>query len=973
MLTSFPILQATVSLLKHMQDVAARPDDKTKTPLEIFKCPLCDYNTLTIKYYRRHLRQHTADSLKCPYCAYESKIKYHMGRHIKSHLGAGMTTCSYCPFKTTRSDVMRSHLLVHEKQSPSVFSCTKCSFTTKKKEELRWHSRTHLKFQKIFSCSECSYSTLRRGHFNRHLNNHNKKVLQCPCCEYSTNKAGVMFKHVEHHRKLGQKIYSCTDCRYMTLNLGTYGRHLETHKYNCTLCNYTASREDYLTKHMQIHEKVHNNEAEYSCDDHTGQGTSSTPDEFQAMSGSDECMPDDVIIKLKEFKRSKSTEPDDYSEPSLVQEENSDTKDEIEAPIGKNAPRKSKTKFKMKLQSMFPFLNRNADAISPKSVTEPLVSLPISITEINAEEKPDQVLEDRDALQNIVWKVSRKSKSSSESKTCSKASVRPPPAGGDQSNSTSKGPDDSNPKGTLDHHPKPALGPLAKPPLGPLPKPALGPLAKPPLGPLPNAPLTPEENPNPDEGADKTTYCSNGRIGVFSCLLCSFTTTTRKYLNRHLRRHNKIEKLTCPTCNYVCGDAIKMKKHLEGHVGLHSCLLCPYATVHKENLVQHMAVHNQRNVVSSIAGGADGRVSQPDGLGGGCSNGLVSIGNMDRVGGNNETSVPYSGAAQRETYNLKEEDGYDSDISEPANVTISKVGYDEHQNDDSNPSTEGGSANGPQIEDNPCHEVAQAKQNVGGTQISNEVPALAPLLSSNFASLLHFFLNNKNLVPPKVQSSVIKEEPVDDDQKDQQQTPSEKEEEEVSSAAATSGLNLLASTEASQLPLYTQLSVLANMSLINNKNLSTNSSVVSSNNGYLPQALITSSSDPAVVSSAFADPNEEVVYSCRECPYTTNRKDHLIRHHNQHTGKGMQYCPHCPYSTVRKEHMKRHVKLHTEGVLECTLCEYKTRRKEQFRLHMQSHEVGDHLKCPHCSYITLRKEHLKRHLNRHTVDRPAQC
>ncbi|KAF2343579.1 Zinc finger C2H2-type, partial [Trinorchestia longiramus] len=419
-----------------------------------------------------------------------------------------------------------------------------------------------------------------------------------------------------------------------------------------------------------------------------------------------------------------------------------------------------------------------------------------------------------------------------------------------------------------------------------------------------------DDKTEPTTDADKAAYCSNGRIGVFSCLLCNFTTTTRKYLNRHLRRHGKTEKLTCPTCNYVCTNAIKMKKHLEGHVGLHSCLLCPYATVHKENLAVHMAVHKQRN--------GEGKLDQ-----------LVG----DEEGGKHSTvslEVVYPGP---------NEDGFDSDVSEPAQVTISKVDpkNPELTSDTPAAAVAAGCGETTSIED--AVNQSEGFDQLDGTSNNLNLGPLNPLINPNFASLVQFLLGNKTVLQQHTSSTTeIKQE-------SREENPSH-----------NPDLNLLPGDNASQLPLYTQLSVLANMSVIKNN---------------FPAASRPASTQPPP--TPMADQGEEVIYSCTECSYSTNRKDHLLRHHNQHTGKGMQYCPHCPYSTVRKEHMKRHVKLHTEGVLQCEQCAFKTRRKEQFRLHMQSHEAGDHLKCPHCSYITLRKEHLKRHLHRHILDRAAKC
>lgn len=142
---------------------------------------------------------------------------------------------------------------MHEQEEP-VFSCHRCEFTSSRSEELTWHARTHLE-QKVFTCSECSYSTVRRGHMNRHMSNHQRKLLQCPCCEYSTRKFGLISKHIENHKKIGELIYCCAGCRYISNKAAHYTRHLESHRHKCTLCSFTTSRREFLYKHIDVKHK----------------------------------------------------------------------------------------------------------------------------------------------------------------------------------------------------------------------------------------------------------------------------------------------------------------------------------------------------------------------------------------------------------------------------------------------------------------------------------------------------------------------------------------------------------------------------------------------------------------------------------------------------------------------------------------------------------------------------------------------
>ena len=228
----------------------------TITPDEsgIYQCTLCKYNTVVAKYFRRHLRQHEAETLSCPFCDYTSKVKYHMNRHITSHINAGTSGCPHCNFNSVRADILRSHIALHESGSP-LLSCSHCTYTTLSPKELSNHNKMHSGLR-MFSCSECPYTTFRKGHYNRHKNCHNKKSVTCALCEFTTSDRKKMKEHVDNHINGGEEIYSCDNCDYMTKKLSHIKRHSDIHKNVCPFCKLVVDTKQKLKDHVMLHSEA---------------------------------------------------------------------------------------------------------------------------------------------------------------------------------------------------------------------------------------------------------------------------------------------------------------------------------------------------------------------------------------------------------------------------------------------------------------------------------------------------------------------------------------------------------------------------------------------------------------------------------------------------------------------------------------------------------------------------------------------
>ncbi|XP_064460403.1 zinc finger protein 628-like [Ornithodoros turicata] len=52
-------------------------------------------------------------------------------------------------------------------------------------------------------------------------------------------------------------------------------------------------------------------------------------------------------------------------------------------------------------------------------------------------------------------------------------------------------------------------------------------------------------------------------------------------------------------------------------------------------------------------------------------------------------------------------------------------------------------------------------------------------------------------------------------------------------------------------------------------------------------------------------------YLCKVCPYTTFKRDKILRHERTHTGERPFKCSYCDYVASRPSHLKNHERTHT--------------------------------------------------------------
>uniref|UniRef100_A0A8D0BFE0 RE1 silencing transcription factor n=1 Tax=Salvator merianae TaxID=96440 RepID=A0A8D0BFE0_SALMN len=117
------------------------------------------------------------------------------------------------------------------------------------------------------------------------------------------------------------------------------------------------------------------------------------------------------------------------------------------------------------------------------------------------------------------------------------------------------------------------------------------------------------------------------------------------------------------------------------------------------------------------------------------------------------------------------------------------------------------------------------------------------------------------------------------------------------------------------------------------------------------------------------------VYTCSQCSYFSDRKNNYVQHIRTHTGERPYRCSMCPYSSSQKTHLTRHMRTHSgEKPFKCEQCSYVASNQHEVTRHArQVHDGPKPLACPHCDYKTADRSNFKKHVELHVSPRQFLC
>ncbi|XP_021109539.1 RE1-silencing transcription factor-like [Heterocephalus glaber] len=117
------------------------------------------------------------------------------------------------------------------------------------------------------------------------------------------------------------------------------------------------------------------------------------------------------------------------------------------------------------------------------------------------------------------------------------------------------------------------------------------------------------------------------------------------------------------------------------------------------------------------------------------------------------------------------------------------------------------------------------------------------------------------------------------------------------------------------------------------------------------------------------------VYTCGKGNYFSDRKNNYVQHVRTHTGECPYKCELCPYSSSQKTHSTRHMRTHSGGKLfKCDQCSYAASNQHEVTRHArQVHNGPKPLNCPHCDYKTADRSNFKKYVELHVNPRQFNC
>ncbi|XP_066243723.1 RE1-silencing transcription factor [Saccopteryx leptura] len=117
------------------------------------------------------------------------------------------------------------------------------------------------------------------------------------------------------------------------------------------------------------------------------------------------------------------------------------------------------------------------------------------------------------------------------------------------------------------------------------------------------------------------------------------------------------------------------------------------------------------------------------------------------------------------------------------------------------------------------------------------------------------------------------------------------------------------------------------------------------------------------------------VYTCGKCNYFSDRKNNYVQHVRTHTGERPYKCELCSYSSSQKTHLTRHMRTHSgEKPFKCDQCSYVASNQHEVTRHArQVHNGPKPLNCPHCDYKTADRSNFKKHVELHVNPRQFNC
>ncbi|XP_067635470.1 zinc finger protein 107-like [Eurosta solidaginis] len=166
---------------------------------ERFLCPECGKALTTAGNLKQHRLRHSDNKpFECPYCPMRFRCTTDVFNHKIMHIGIKSHICDVCGAAFPQAAILRKHKKIHSGVKP--FKCEYCDMRFVRMTQQRCHMRTHTG-EKPYKCKYCDRAYAQSGDHVKHLRTHlGDNVYRCEFCPLAFRLASELRLHFSSHK-----------------------------------------------------------------------------------------------------------------------------------------------------------------------------------------------------------------------------------------------------------------------------------------------------------------------------------------------------------------------------------------------------------------------------------------------------------------------------------------------------------------------------------------------------------------------------------------------------------------------------------------------------------------------------------------------------------------------------------------------------------------------------------------------------
>ncbi|XP_037779446.1 zinc finger protein OZF-like [Penaeus monodon] len=220
-----------------------------------YPCKLCDNIFFRKAKLKKHLEDHTQDSLACKVCSKECTSLQALISHMKTHTQKKkVNKCNVCSKIFANNRNLKVHMRTHTGEKP--FVCENCGRSFSHRSNMQTHHDT-CTGQFSHRCQICGRGFALESVYRRHLAEHEGHYAHhCSICGRGFSKASGLQAHLATHNSQ-RPTYSCQVCGQTLSTPSSYSSHMASHTGEggavCPVCGKTLARRADLQDHLHRH------------------------------------------------------------------------------------------------------------------------------------------------------------------------------------------------------------------------------------------------------------------------------------------------------------------------------------------------------------------------------------------------------------------------------------------------------------------------------------------------------------------------------------------------------------------------------------------------------------------------------------------------------------------------------------------------------------------------------------------------